>query len=210
MQVARAAGLPLVVHVGETSPLDDPPAPFPIAEVLDLLAPGDILAHVCTPRPGGLLDSNGRVHPAAREAAERGVRFDVAHGRYNFSFAVARRLAEQGITPDIISTDISRGSRGGPVVDLPTTLSKFLALGFPLHQVVSMATRNVAGAFGLESTLGSVAVGRPADLSIVRLVEQPWDAVDSVGEVIRAPTMLEPLYAIRSGRPIGPLAREPA
>jgi dihydroorotase len=78
-----------------------------IHPLLSLLEPGDILTHYFTPNPGGVLDANGRLVPEAREANDRGVWFDTAHGLRNFSFDVGRRILDQGLLPHCISTDLT-------------------------------------------------------------------------------------------------------
>ena len=75
--VAEELGLPLLVHIGETF---TGISPLPVEEIVDLLRPRDIVTHMYTAQPGGVLDANGRLQPAVREARERGVRFDIGHG----------------------------------------------------------------------------------------------------------------------------------
>lgn len=70
--------LPLLVHIGESwSKGSQPP---PVGEVLSYLRPGDIVTHMFTAHPGGLLDPNGRLWPQVREARASGVLMDVGHG----------------------------------------------------------------------------------------------------------------------------------
>ena len=85
-----------MVHIGDTEKRYDPKVIHPL---LALLEPGDILTHYFTPNPGGVLDGNGKLVPEAREAVDRGVWLDTAHGRMNFSFDVGRRCIEQGLMP---------------------------------------------------------------------------------------------------------------
>ena len=73
---------------------------------------------------------------------------DVGHGLHNLNFDVARKVLDQGLHPDGVSTDGHRGNRAGPVYDLPTTMAKLMALGFSLNQVIEMATANAARAAG--------------------------------------------------------------
>ena len=75
----------------------------------------------------------------------RGVRFDVGHGMGSFSFSVARRALDQGFAPDTISTDLHACSQASPVVDLPTTITKFLHLGMPLEDCIARVTVAPAG-----------------------------------------------------------------
>jgi dihydroorotase len=197
--VARRVHLPLHVHIGETDPVPGQGGPPSIADVVSLLDPGDVLTHMYTAHPGGVLDANRRVIPAVREAYARGVLFDSAHGLKNLSFENVQRLTEQGIEPFTISTDGHRLNRDGPVYDLPTTMAKFLALGFSLKQVVTCTTSHPARAYGRATTLGALEVGREADLSVLRVVDEPWTAVDSMGMTLQAAHGIEPVVTIRSG-----------
>lgn len=197
---ARALGdnlrLPLLVHIGESwGKGATPPA---IGEVLSYLRPGDIVTHMFTAHPGGLLDGNGKLWPQVREARDSGVLMDVGHGLHNLNFDVARRVLDQGLQPDGVSTDGHRGNRSGPVYDLPTTMAKLMALGFSLADVVRMATVNAARLLRREE-LGSLQTGRAADISVLRLEEREWRAVDSQKGTLQARQALVPVYAIRNG-----------
>jgi dihydroorotase len=150
-----------------------------------------------TSHPGGLLDPNGKLWPQVREAKESGVLMDVGHGLHNLNFDVARKVLDQELFPDGVSTDGHRGNRMGPVYDLPTTMAKLMALGFSLNQVVEMATVNAAKLLGRGAELGSLSVGSPADISILRVEEREWKAVDSQKGTVKARQALVPVYAIR-------------
>ena len=46
-------------------------------------------------------------------------------------------------------------------------MTRFLGLGFTLAQVMTMCTANPAKAVGADERLGSLAVGRQADISVL-------------------------------------------
>jgi dihydroorotase len=189
--------LPLLVHIGES--WNKNAEPVHVGEVLGYLRAGDIVTHMFTAHPGGLLDGNGRLWPQVREAKASGVLMDVGHGLHNLNFDVARKVLDQGLHPDGVSTDGHRGNRSGPVYDLPTTMAKLIALGFSLHQVVEMATVNAARLLGRNNELGSLRIGSPADISVLQLEDREWKAVDSQKGVIPAHQAIVPMYAIRGG-----------
>jgi dihydroorotase len=188
--------IPLLVHIGESWTKDA--APVHVGDVLKYLRAGDIVTHMFTVHPGGLLDSNGKLWPQVRDAKESGVLMDVGHGLHNLNFDVARKVLDQELFPDGVSTDGHRGNRAGPVYDLPTTMAKLIALGFSLNQVIEMATVNAAKLLARTAELGFIRVGRPADISVLRLEEREWKAVDSQKGIIRARQALVPVYAIRN------------
>src|SRR5512134_3239777 len=70
--------IPLLVHIGESWTKDT--APVHVGDVLKYLRAGDIVTHMFTAHPGGLLDPNGKLWPQVREAKENGVLMDVGHG----------------------------------------------------------------------------------------------------------------------------------
>jgi len=188
--------IPLLVHIGESWTKGT--EPVAVGDVLKYLSPGDIITHMFTAHPGGLLDGNGKLWPQVRDAKESGVLMDVGHGLHNLNFDVARKVLDQGLQPDGVSTDGHRGNRAGPVYDLPTTMAKLMALGFSLNQVVGMATVNAARLLGRPKELGTLRIGQPADISVLRLEDREWIAIDSQKGAIPARQALAPVYAIRS------------
>jgi dihydroorotase len=198
--------IPLLVHIGESWTKDA--TPVHIEDVLKYLREGDIVTHMFTAHPGGLLDPNGKLWPQVRDAKESGVLMDVGHGLHNLNFDVARKVLDQELFPDGVSTDGHRGNRAGPVYDLPTTMAKLMALGFSLERVVEMATANAAKLLGRTNELGRIRVGRAADISVLQVEDREWNAVDSQKGTIPARQALVPVYAIRKDTIYEPLPIE--
>ena len=195
-RAAREAGIKLMVHIGDTEKRYDPKVIHPL---LSLLEPGDILTHYFTPNPGGVLDANGKLVPEAREAAARGVWFDTAHGRMNFSFDVGRRIIDQGLLPHCISTDLTVPGRANTVHSMTEMMTRFLGLGFTLPQVVTMCTANPAKAIGEDGRLGSLAVGRQADISVLEIAQGDWVVYDILGAGLRVDRALAPHLTVKRG-----------
>jgi len=196
-RAARESGTKLMVHIGDTEKRYDPTV---IRSLLPLLEEGDILTHYFTANPGGVLDGNGKLVPEAREAADRGVWFDTAHGRKNFSFDVGRRCIEQGLLPHCISTDLTVPGRIHTVHSMTEIMTRFLGLGFTLAQVVTMSTANPARAIGAAHRLGSLAVGRQADISVLELREGDWVVYDVLGESLRVKQAVVPFVTVKKGQ----------
>jgi dihydroorotase len=195
-RAARESSTRLMVHIGDTEKRYDPRVIHPL---LSLLEPGDILTHYFTPNPGGVLDANGKLVPEAREAADRGVWFDTAHGRMNFSFDVGRRIIEQGLLPHCISTDLTVPGRLNTVHSMTEMMTRFLGLGFTLSEVVTMSTANPAKAIGADHRLGSLAVGRQADISVLDLREGDWIVYDILGAGLRVDRAFAPHLTVKRG-----------
>ena len=197
-EAAREAQVPLMVHLGDLI-TRSPTAAKVTREVLGMLDPGDIVTHLCTALPGGVLDANQRIIPELTEARDKGVVFDPAHGRNGFNFEVAQRLADQEFHASTISTDLSIHGRKGPVYSLTEVMSKFMAVGYTLEQVVRMVTVNAARTVGMEESIGAIAVGREADLSILEVATGDWQFNDSAGNEVRGDKAIVPVHTVRAG-----------
>jgi dihydroorotase len=200
-RAARESGVPLMVHIGDTEKRYDPSV---IRELLPLLEPGDIVTHLFTANPGGVLDANGRLVPEAKELASRGVWLDTAHGRLNFGFEVARKVLDQGLIPDCISTDLTIPGRRDTVHSLVEMMGRFLGLGFTLEQVIAMCTVNPARAIGEQDRLGSLMVGRQADISVLDLRQGDWVVYDTLGASLRISQCVVPVLTVKRGKVFEP------
>src|SRR5216683_1703394 len=151
LQAAEIARLPLMVHI------DDPYSPLP--DILKPLRKGDIFTHIYNNHTHGILDVNGKIIPEALEARARGVLFDPAQGQTHLSFDVAEKCLQQNFPPDTISTDLTTVTVEKHVFDLPTMVSKFMALGIPLDKAIAMVTTNPARVFDYGAQIGSLHPG---------------------------------------------------
>jgi dihydroorotase len=195
-EAGDALGLPLMVHIGTA-----PPA---LAEIVRRMRPGDVLTHCFTGQPNRVVESDGKVRDDVKRAWDNGIILDVGHGGGSFSFEVAEAMIRQGLLPDCISTDVHVASIRGPMYDLPTTLSKFLNLGLSVPEIVERVTINPAKAIHREDTLGSLQVGREADITVLELAEGSFEFQD-VHRVRRTGT--KRLYcrlALRAGGVLDP------
>jgi dihydroorotase len=200
-RAARESGVPLMVHIGDTTKRYDPNV---IRELLPLLEPGDIVTHLFTANPGGVLDTNGKLVPEAKELADRGVWLDTAHGRMNFGFNVGRRVLDQGLTPHCISTDLTIPGRANTVHSMVEIMARFLGMGFTLEQVIAMSTVNPARAIGEANRLGSLAVGRQADISVLEVRDGRWVVYDTLRDSMKIDKTVVPVLTVKRGRVFEP------
>lgn len=190
LEVAEAAGLPIMAHI------DEPPPSY--EDVIARLRPGDVLTHCFRPFPNTPVTADGKPKRAVIEARRRGVLFDVGHGMGSFSFATGRAMLAAGFMPDTISTDIHELNVENPVVDQATTLSKFLALGMPLVEVVRATT--VAPAVAVRrSDIGTLRPGAAGDATIFTLRSGRHELTDSTGEVVIAPERIDVGAVVMNG-----------
>ena len=218
-QIAQETGLPLYIHLGQLWPEKpgthiDPDAL--VRELVPLMDEGDILAHPFTRHPGGFISAEtGEVHPIVWAALERGVTVDVGHGSH-FSFEMARRTLRAGIRPYTLGADMhgynvkvseadatdkaSNPFAGVAPFNLTNAMSKLLALGVPLPEVVATVTSNPAAMLGMSEHLGTLRPGREADVSVLDLQDGAFQLADNSGVMVTASQMIVPLFCLRGGR----------
>ena len=204
-QAATEGGVRLMVHIGDRSIVGgDGSEPTITRHLLPLLDKGDIITHLFSGNPGRIIDNSGTVIPEILEAQARGVFLDTAHGRQNFSFDVAKAALDQGVNPRSISTDMTPPGRVNTVHSMTEMLARFMALGFSLEDVIRMTTANPASALGMEDTLGSLAVGRPADISVLREETGDWLFNDTEGNTLSGDKALVPVVTVKDGEAFSP------
>ncbi|MGY4413957.1 putative amidohydrolase [Bradyrhizobium sp. LB7.1] len=164
LEVANEVGMPLMAHI------DHPPPTY--EEVLARLRPGDVLTHAFRPFPNTPATAQGTVKRAVLDARERGVLFDIGHGKGSFAFKTARAMLANGFYPDTISSDIHQLCIDGPAFDQVTTLSKFLCMGMPLSDVIATSTVNAAMALR-RPELGSLKPGSVGDATLISGQRRP-------------------------------------
>lgn len=193
-RVAEILGLPLMVHVGEPSPLID--------EVFDILTPGDIVTHCFNGKRAGSILDTPALFAQARRMAEEGVRMDIGHGQASFSFETARRAMAAGLTPFSISTDLHLRNIAGPVHDMATTMSKLHAVGLPFEEVIAAVTERPRGVLGLSGRAG-LTPGTKADFTVFELADHDQIATDSQGATLKIARIFEPRMTVigASARP---------
>ena len=165
--------------------------------LLSRLRPGDTHTHMYgrhTPQ----MDDRGVVYDYILEARERGVQFDLGHGRFSFWFSTADRLIPQGHIPNTISTDVHRGSFYLPRATMPVTMSKLLNLGLMINQVIEMST-SAPARWMKRPELGNLSVGAEADIAVLELEEGKFGFIDSGLARMRGDRRLNCQMTIRSG-----------
>jgi dihydroorotase len=194
VDLARRTGLLFFVHhVASSIPLED---------VLSQFIAGDVLTHIYHAHgDGGFQGSDAAPTRAMLDARERGVIFDVGHGSGAFSWKIAEPACQKhGFWPDTISTDLHIFNLRGPVIDLPTTMSKFLHLGMKMEKIVQCVTAHPAAAMHQAHRLGRLLPNRPADITVLKRVAGPHVLSDSMGETRNASHRLIPVCVFKNGR----------
>jgi dihydroorotase len=223
-RIGQEADLPVYIHFGQLWLLPDTgdngvDADAILPQVVELLKPGDVLAHPFTRHPGGFVDKHGQVHPIVREALARGLWVDVGHGSH-FSFKMARIALDAGIVPHTLGADMHGYNTSVPKpagtpdahpdkehmffgqtrFSLVSTMTTLMACGLTLEQVVPMATSNPAHMLRLENELGTLKPGVVADVSVLHDERGRWVLRDNEGNQVSASRMLRPAFCLRAGQ----------
>jgi dihydroorotase len=147
---------------------------------------------------------NGKVLPALLAAKKRGVQIDVEHGCGQFQFRYRGGCDPAGPHLRHHFQRHACGSREHAEPPyLPWVLSKFLALGFSLEDVVAAATIKLATIIGKIPKLGALQVGAPGDVSILELVEGPEQLLDTSNNPNTGNAYLKAVQTVREGVPFG-------
>jgi len=193
----KMANLPVMIDFGGAEP------PLPLEELLlKHLRPGDIYTHQYAYFPDvrePVIDEKGKVKPFVLEAQKKGIKFDVGHGGGSFRWKAAVPSVQQGFLPDAISTDLHSGSMNAGMKDMANVMSKFLALGMPLQDVINRSTWLPALMFN-RPDLGSLTVGTEADIALFSISKGNFGFIDISGEKLKGTEKLIAEMTIRAGK----------
>ncbi|MBK8505956.1 MAG: amidohydrolase/deacetylase family metallohydrolase [Saprospiraceae bacterium] len=191
------ANVPVMVDFGEHDPPNSIESLF-----MEHLRPGDMFTHAYANGPKSretVVDENGIVKPFVFKAQERGIIFDVGHGGGAFSWVQAVPSVKQGFIANVISTDLHTQSMNAGMKDLCNVMSKFMAIGLSLQDVILRTTWNPAKVIS-RPELGNLDVGAVADVAVLKL----WDGEFGYSDVRRLTVdgtkKIEAELTIRAGR----------
>lgn len=197
VEAGKLAEVPVMVDFGEHDPPNSIESLF-----MEHLRPGDIFTHTFSYGPKQretIVDEKGIVKPFVFTAQKRGLIFDVGHGGGAFSWRQAVPAMKQGFKPDVISTDLHTQSMNGGMKDLTNVMSKFLAMGMTLQEVVARTTANPARVIN-RSELGNLSPGADADVAVLNLRKGDFGFLDVRGTRLEGNQKLEAELTLREGR----------
>lgn len=193
LEAGREANVPIMVDFGyfhKTRPYWQ--------LVTEKLRPGDISTHFFR-GPVPIADRQGKLYDYLKQARARGVKFDVGHGGGSFVFRNAVPAIQNNFYPDSISTDLHVGSMNGPMFDMPTTMSKMLAIGMPLNEVIRASTWNPAQEIR-HPEHGHLTKGAIADIAVWRVREGDFAYGDLGGGMVKGKHRLECELTLKGGQ----------
>jgi dihydroorotase len=193
VEAGTLAAIPVMVDFGTNRP------ERPMSELVTVkLRPGDIYTHVYS----GLRneqDESGHVNAALWQARKRGVIFDVGHGNGSFAWRIAVPAIKEGFLPDSISTDLHVAGMNSGLKDMMNLLSKFLALGLSIDDVVARSTWNPAREIHRED-LGNLSEGASADVAVLKLERGAFGFTDTYGARLKSDRKLTCELTISNGK----------
>lgn len=186
---------PIIIHY------DDLPDNVRVEELFNALRPGDIVAHVYQTKGETIFNQDGSIHPAVIRARERGVYMDSCHGRVHWSIPNLKQAIKEGFLPDIISSDTVRISEYiKPGFSLLYAMTVENACGVSVEHILKSVTFTPAKALGIEKKSGYIDVGRPADLTILDIVDANRMIKDFWGNETEGDKLFIPLLTMIDGR----------
>lgn len=171
-EVATAINKPLMLHIGHGPSIRE------ILDVLNDFKLPIIITHCFQGHhTGSILRYSKREWKAMQE---RGVIWDLGNGAGSYCHSVAMEGLECGFELMAISTDLHKASVEKQAQDMPHCISKVMSAGVKLEHAIRMSTSGPAAALGLSDEYGSLAVGRKADLTILKHKESSEPVIDFV------------------------------
>ncbi len=108
---------------------------------------------------------------------------------------MAEVAIRRGLPPFSISTDLHTRSLDGPVWDMATTMSKVMALGLDLPDVIRASTTSPMEVCRMP-TANLLAAGTPAELTVFDVADADVQVTDSMRETLRLRRLIEPRFSI--------------
>jgi dihydroorotase len=219
---SRDAGIPVYIHLGELWPTQDGvdvDMDARLPEIVALIEEGDILAHPFTRHPGGFVNKEGKLHPIVNEAIDKGVLIDIGHGSH-FSFDMARRVLDAGVLPNTVGADMHGYNTHVPAeagtpdehpddemhlfagqarFSMCHAMTELMAMGIKMEDTIPMVSSHCADMIGMSDKLGTLGIGRDADISVLHDESGNWTLHDNSNVEVETTRRLRPAFCIRKG-----------
>lgn len=192
-EAARLTNTPLLVecHLPQYS----------LEDQLKRMRAGDIITHAFenVSERMTVVDDQGKVRPFVLASQKRGVLFDIGHGGGGFWFNQGIPAFKQGLLPNSFGTDEHRTSMNSGMKTMLNVMSKYLAMGMSLPEVIARGSWKAAQSIKRED-LGNLSVGSVADIAVLSILNGKFGFVDSGNNRIDGSRKLEAEMTVRAGR----------
>ena len=174
---------------------------YSLENQLQMMRPGDIITHsyeqVSERMP--VVDEHGKVRPFVLQAQKKGVLFDVGHGGAGFWFSQAVPAFQQGLAPNSFGSDLHRFSMNAGMKSMLNIMSKYMAIGMSIEDVVTRATWNPARSIKRED-LGNLSEGAVADIVVLSVQKGKFGFIDAGANRLEGDKKLEAELTVRAGK----------
>jgi dihydroorotase len=196
--IGRAANIPVMVDFGSNLANG--------RTIMELFTkyfrPGDIFTHMYGGNRGEQDPNTRLASDAFVEGRKRGIILDVGHGGGSFRWSAAWPMVVKGrFVPDSISTDLHTSSSQSGMKDLLDVMSKFLAMGRSIDEVIKWSTDNPAREIKLDQ-LGHLSVGAPADVAVLRVDKGRFGFMDQVNQRVEGTQHFACEITLRDGQTV--------
>ena len=192
-EAARLTNTPLLVecHLPQYS----------LEDQLKRMRAGDIITHAFenVSERMTVVDDQGKVRPFVLASQKRGVLFDIGHGGGGFWFNQGIPAFKQGLLPNSFGTDEHRTSMNSGMKTMLNVMSKYLAMGMSLPEVIARGSWKAAQSIKRED-LGNLSVGSVADIAVLSILNGKFGFVDSGNNRIDGSRKLEAEMTVCAGR----------
>jgi len=197
IKAGRIAKLPVMIDFG------DNPKPLSLKDLfLNHMRRGDIFTHCFAELKGReslVVTGTKKLKAFVWDAKKRGIIFGVGYGEISFAFSQAVPAVKAGFCPNLLSTDMHSTAIGDKMKDLLNIMSKFLALGMSIQDVIETVTWNPAVEIRHEE-LGNISVGGIADIAILSVFNGKIEFYDHTGYKIESTKIFECDTTIKGGK----------
>jgi len=174
---------------------------YSLEDQLKKMRPGDIITHsfeqVAERMP--VVDERGNVRSFVLAAQKKGVLFDVGHGGAGFWFPQAVPAFQQGLVPNSFGSDLHRFSMNAGMKSMLNIMSKYMAIGMSVEDVIVRATWNAAKSIKRKD-LGNLDEGTVADIAVLSLQNGRFGFIDAAGNRLEGSRKLEAELTVREGK----------
>ena len=194
VQAGTIAHIPVMIDYGANRP------ERPLYDLLTkYLRPGDIYTHTYSDLRGEQDPKTLGPQAGLVLGRKRGVYFDAGTGGGSFRFRTAVPLLAGGFAPDSLSTDYHEGSMNSSTKDMLNVMSKFMAMGQSLQDVVTEVTWHPAVEIQ-HRELGNLSPGAIADVTVLSEEHGKFGFLDADNTKLMGNTRLIAELTIKGGQ----------
>lgn len=183
--------MPITIHIGG--------APPSLEDILPYMKEGDTICHFLRGQGNCIIGQGGKLTDAVKDAYQRGVKWDLAHGMGSYSFDAAERALDQHFDDFTVSSDLYIASQVLYAKTFANVLTNLLVLKMPLADIIERASARPAKVLGLER---EIREGAPATLTVFSVKTGDFTCTDVTRQKRKSGQRIFPEWTIMDGKPL--------